>query len=250
MITIGLFAVKIGQYSIGNKIGKWIIQYQDQIIGGGYYDEQGQKVGNWVEVHEKFNWYIFNQFLIHCQITFHGFYKNGKRNGFWQYFYYLTLLMGHGRFDENGVKQGKWVELFQNFWSSCQITEEGEYQNGKRVGLWYTIENNKIISGGIYNDKEQKNGIWRDLHENFSCFCEISYEGQYKSGIKVGYWKTIFQSEQHVGGGNYDEKGIRNGRWADLDENFNRNFGTSFVQYIQNYECGLKKGELTQQPFR
>ncbi|CAK92598.1 unnamed protein product (macronuclear) [Paramecium tetraurelia] len=61
----------LGNIQMGPKLEKWIIEYTDEIIGGGYYDEQGQNIGNWVEVHENFNWYIFNQFLIHFEITFH-----------------------------------------------------------------------------------------------------------------------------------------------------------------------------------
>ncbi|CAD8119774.1 unnamed protein product [Paramecium primaurelia] len=54
----GLFALKIGQYLNGAKIGKWVIKYLDEIIGGGHYDQQGYNIGQWIEVHEKFNWQI------------------------------------------------------------------------------------------------------------------------------------------------------------------------------------------------
>ncbi|CAD8097988.1 unnamed protein product [Paramecium primaurelia] len=199
---------------------------------------------------------LLNIFIIHCYITFHGCYQNGYRYGNWKYFYYMTTLMGCGHFDENGIKQGKWIELFKNFWgffnrvqySSCQITEEGEYKNGKRIGFWNIIDQNKIISGGIYNEKGIKNGIWTELHDNFSCFCEISYQGQYKQGIKVGQWKTIYD-ERHIGGGSYDEKGMRNGIWTDMDENFDRNLQSTFYLYTQNYENGQKKGKMIKQQF-
>lgn len=50
----------------------------------------------------------------------------------------LLFCSGGGFYDEegNGYKKGKWVELYNGFYDSSQITYHGEYKNSKKVGRW------------------------------------------------------------------------------------------------------------------
>ncbi|CAD8213095.1 unnamed protein product [Paramecium pentaurelia] len=115
-----------------------------QEIGGGYYDKEGKelKIGSWVELID---------FGRNKQVKFNGQYQNGYKIGIWnisssEYSQDLCKQIGIGWYDERGSKHGKWVELDENsarykminlyLNSESQITYQGEYNNGQKVGLW------------------------------------------------------------------------------------------------------------------
>ncbi|CAD8130120.1 unnamed protein product [Paramecium sonneborni] len=70
-----------GQYIKGKRFGRWDISFKDESfekperIGGGLFNEYGQKYGKWTEISDKFD--DDNQFI------FEGYYKNGKKQGLW-----------------------------------------------------------------------------------------------------------------------------------------------------------------------
>ncbi|CAD8115361.1 unnamed protein product [Paramecium primaurelia] len=106
------------------------------------------------------------QKMIIGLITYNGKYRNGKKIGMWvqclrqngyQSFqeigekqvsqiqwiilkwlqnWYMEYIDGIGWYDERGSKHGKWVELDENSARESQITYQGEYNNGQKVGLW------------------------------------------------------------------------------------------------------------------
>ncbi|CAD8139054.1 unnamed protein product [Paramecium pentaurelia] len=130
-----------GVYQQEKKIGEWSILYRK---GGGFYDERGSgiKIGKWVEQSE--------DFYADSQIKYHGEYKNGKKVGRWDIWYEdewgFVKKIGGGSYDEvgEGIKFGQWIELINDFDDSKQITQKGEYKNGKKVGIWddYDLQEN------------------------------------------------------------------------------------------------------------
>ncbi|CAD8112979.1 unnamed protein product [Paramecium primaurelia] len=156
----------IGNYQDGIKTGKWISQFQDTSIGGGFYKENGQKDGRWTEIENYFREYI--QIFISCYlITYGGVYDNGTKVGIWS----LNCNHNHiggGQYDINGLKTGKWRELYEYLLENHEIFIEGEYQNGIRGGFFKIILNNDIIGGGEYNQNGLKIGYWIELAQCFN----------------------------------------------------------------------------------
>ncbi|CAD8215574.1 unnamed protein product [Paramecium octaurelia] len=141
-----------GQYKNGKKFGKWdmkwnwtmqqisFMDYLPYAHGGGSYQEDGIKIGQWIDFAEGFS---FEQ-----QLIFKGEYKNGRKFGNWDIQYRICLSypdlqnpfskIGGGSYDEEGkgYKIGQWVDLDDSFNNSKQIIYSGQYDNGKKVGIW------------------------------------------------------------------------------------------------------------------
>ncbi|CAD8110476.1 unnamed protein product [Paramecium sonneborni] len=247
-----------GQYQIGRKIGYWQFQLKKKIVhrknkddkfqdlGGGNYDEYGQKSDVWTEISQYFR--------EDCQILFEGNYQKDKKIGLWNIKYRYSEgkdfeIIGGGNFDENGIKCGLWKDVNENFSDSRQVLEIVLYQLGRKHGK-HKIEYRKIhgsqfiqICEGQFNFKGQKDGVWNELHYQFRDFCQVIKKGQYQDGIKQGKWDITFrefydQEFVKIGGGKYDN-GIKVGNWIDIDQQFCRS-----RQIIQKAEYikGLRIG--------
>ncbi|CAD8173975.1 unnamed protein product [Paramecium octaurelia] len=258
-----------GEYRNGNKIGKWDIwfKYQEnnQKIGGGIYDSVGfgRKIGHWVEILDNFN---------NCkQMTWNGQYKNGKKIGRWDIWYknkknnekmykynfqlkliYLNLQSGGGYYDDagNGIKIGNWLEISDDFDNDKQVTLNGEYKNGKKVGrwdIWYkNKENNEKIGGGYYDDAGNgiKIGNWLEISDDFDNDKQVTLNGEYKNGKKVGRWDIWYKNKENnekIGGGYYDDagNGIKIGNWLEISDDFDND---KQVTLNGEYKNGKKVG--------
>ncbi|CAD8051099.1 unnamed protein product [Paramecium primaurelia] len=241
----------VGSYKDGKKIGKWNILFENQIYGGGQYDEKSnQKIGQWIELYENF----WNQ----CQVTKIGEYKNGIRVGRWDFLFENNIL-GGGVY-ESGVKIGKWVDLYQDFQNYCQVIQKGEYQNGIKHGEWETLfreysnEEFKIIGLETYDQEQGINKV--DLHRNFNLqqfnqqqqkrWCQVISKGVVKQDKRYGNWDILYRySSKHqfqtIGGGLYDMKnGKKNGKWIELHEHFKTDLCE--IIYLGEYLDGRKAG--------
>ncbi|CAD8190275.1 unnamed protein product [Paramecium pentaurelia] len=204
---------EVGEYINDIKSRTWKYIYNDQEIGGGEYNQLGQKDGKWIELSEGFS----NK----SQVIYNGQYKNNKKVGQW-----ISVAWGQqvgcGSYDEKGneLKIGWWVELNHRFSDYSQVFYIGEYKNG------YQVEN-KEIGGGSYDQGNNgiKIGKWIKLSDEFSHLSQVTYHGEYKYGKKIDRWNTI-------GGGSFDEQGygIKVG-------NLNGQ-----VTYIGEYKNGKKVG--------
>ncbi|CAD8109912.1 unnamed protein product [Paramecium sonneborni] len=175
-----------GEYFKGTRIGFFKIIFENNTIGGGEYNQIGQKVGQWVELDQCFQ--------SDAQVYNLGFYKEDRKYGKWQ-LQYLKNFIGGGIFDLNGEKNGYWIEINQNFYCDCQLTFQGEYKNNQKRARWNALLNHKIIGGGRYNQNQEKVGNWIELHENYWDEAQIIFKGQYFNGIKRGIWMTIFNNK-------------------------------------------------------
>ncbi|CAD8125981.1 unnamed protein product [Paramecium sonneborni] len=246
--------LQIGEYSSGLKKGKWNY-IQDSIkIAGGYYNEQEQKIGKWIELREGFQ--------ENSQITFYGEYNmKGIKIGRWDFIFKKNQeykLIGGGLYgDEGQNKIGRWIELDEGFCQLKQVIYEGVYTKmGKKVSRWdisyqdlYGNKTYKLIGGGVYEeDGQNKVGRWVELVEGFCKLKQVTYNGMYnKSGMKVGRWDIkILRTEnagyKQIGGGSYTKDGlIKIGKWIELDERFDY---FKQVTYTGEYNIkGLKVGK-------
>ncbi|CAD8213357.1 unnamed protein product [Paramecium pentaurelia] len=86
------------EYFNDYKKGTWKYIYKNNIIGGGSYNDSGQRNGKWIELSEGFYKY--------SQITYKGEYKNGKKVGNWDIFWQMDFgdklyqKIGGGSYDD------------------------------------------------------------------------------------------------------------------------------------------------------
>ncbi|CAD8129068.1 unnamed protein product [Paramecium sonneborni] len=256
-------AFEIGEYTNDQRKGIWKQIYMDKELGSGEYNNQGEKYGKWIELSEGFN--------QHSQVLYNGEYKNGKKVGRWEIFYkgkyekkftkigggsydeggsnkigfwMKKLFIGGGSQDEGSIKIGRWVELSEEFYDDSQVTNNGEYKNGKKVGMWDIVAWGRKIGGGSYTEGDStKIGSWIELSEGFKYNSQVTYKGEYKCGRKTGRWDLIFNGKL-IGGGLYKEvegDSIKVGNWIEMNDQFWENFQ---VIYTGEYnKIGQKVGK-------
>ncbi|CAD8215572.1 unnamed protein product [Paramecium octaurelia] len=118
--------------------------------------------------------------------------KNNKKIGKWTVNWQGEVLNNvSGEYTDEGKKQGKWIDLFENYSSESQVLEIGEYLNNQRQGLWISIYEDQEIGSGEYNSQGKKNGKWIELSERFFRFSQVTYKGEYNNGTKVGKWEIL-----------------------------------------------------------
>ncbi|CAD8135882.1 unnamed protein product [Paramecium pentaurelia] len=223
----------LGEYQNGNKVGRWDILCYDEIIGGGLYDK-GIKLGYWIEVSDRF--------YEGSYITHKGQYKNGQKVGRWD-ICYQNKHIGGGSYEE-GIKDGNWVEVSDEFQDSSQITYEGEYKKGKQIGKWNILFEKIVIGGGSY-DGGIKIGNWVEVSDEFSEFSQVTVYGEYKNGQKDGKWDICYKEyweknaqSMKIGGGLYDE-GIKSAKWVEVQDRFQKD---AQVFYNGEYKNNKKVG--------
>ncbi|CAD8077807.1 unnamed protein product [Paramecium sonneborni] len=238
-----------GQYEEGKKQGRWNIINLEKKIGGGNYDENGLKNGKWKEQH--------NNFYDLCEVYFVGEYKLGQRIGFWniinrykQMYYDRIIDSGGGIYNENGLKHGKWIETHEYFFNFCQVLYVGQYENGRKYGRWDTLHlklgsiQYEVIGGGNYDDFELKNGMWRELHQNFQEFSVVVYEGLYQDNLKIGQWQIQYrkygEEDIEIIGSGYYEEDKKVGVWKEQATNF---WDESLIYHAGEYYKGKKIGK-------
>ncbi|CAK66085.1 unnamed protein product (macronuclear) [Paramecium tetraurelia] len=238
-----------GEYNNGKKVGRWVILYKKEEIGGGLYDRSGDevKVDVWVEIIGSFN--------SDSKVTCRGEYRNSKKIGRWDIFHKYegrNQKIGGGSYDEQGdeLKIGQWMEISDFFNNFSQVIYNGLYKNGKKVGYWYIWEqsegNYERIGGGSYevSGNEFKVGRWVETSNNYSDISQVTYKGEYNNGLKIGGWDIWYKYEgksTKIGGGQYDESGneFKLGPWVEISDVFN-NF--SQVTYNSQYKNDKKVG--------
>ncbi|CAD8108902.1 unnamed protein product [Paramecium primaurelia] len=211
---------------------KWMALHRSESFeSGGFQTKDGIKIGKWIDLFENFN---------RQSLTFYeGNYNYGQKEGLWDILS-KDQIIGCGVYNDKGCKNGLWVDLHENYSDHCKIVYIGQYQSGQKIGKWDTYYKNLIIGGGMYNNKGSKFGKWITLHENFQDLCQVTYSGEFQ-GRKFGRWNIIYQNEI-IGGGPYDRKGQKNGRWIEVNENF---LDYCYNLYEGDYVAGKKQGVWT-----
>ncbi|CAD8127979.1 unnamed protein product [Paramecium sonneborni] len=231
--------MKEGSYQNKKKrLGRWDTIYKGKIIGGGSYDENSMKDGEWTELYE--------QFLDNCQVTYVGQYKNGTKKGKWNTLFENKIVAG-GNYNDYGMKYGQWSVIHKAFKNKYNIIQNGKYLNGKKTGKWNFNYQIKSIGGGNYDENGKKIGIWTELNENYGENCLVIYIGEYKAGIKQGNWQTLYKNNQ-IGGGLYNENGMKDGKWIELSDSFDDNTQAKRKVYHQEYQNGVKIGFSVDHP--
>ncbi|CAD8158125.1 unnamed protein product [Paramecium octaurelia] len=201
------------EYSVQQYL--YVIQQLYNLSGGGLYDEEGRenKIGNWIEINDDFSdW---------SQVNFKGMYKNGVKVGQWDIWSKDAntelIQIGGGTYDEEskGLKVGNWTEITDGFKHITQVTYNGVYKNGIKVGKWEIwgrkdFEHQKIemIGGGDYDENGLgvKKGKWIEICDGFIYSENIAYIGIYENGKKIGIWVEVdVDTQEELNKINYDQ---------------------------------------------
>ncbi|CAK66082.1 unnamed protein product (macronuclear) [Paramecium tetraurelia] len=174
--------------------------------------------------------------------------QNNKKIGLWEATWQGEKIQRvGGEYSFDGKKQGKWIEIIENYQILAQVFKVGEYVRGQKIGFWkYVYENKemyKLINqfnnnrgGGVYSTEGLKIGKWIELSKGFWKYSQVTHQGEYHNGKKVGRWdifnrkyrsgssSKIFQQNNNLekqyisGGGSYDEAGaeFKIGYWVEM----------------------------------
>ncbi|CAD8112481.1 unnamed protein product [Paramecium sonneborni] len=233
------------------KVDRWTGSWNQITLEdvGGYYSIVGKKEGLWKELSQN---YQGND----VQIYDVGKYINNQRRGTWK-FIYDNKQIGGGNYNNQGKKNGRWIELSQNFQNISLIIYKGEYINGKKYGIWdilYKRNANKAF--GFYDQQNNfidsiKIGRWIEPDDGFWNLSQVINIGEYKYGKKVGLWDIKYrisdnQSFQIIGGGYYKQLednsvlgSFKNGQWIELTDGFWRDKQVTYYgEYLNGYKVG------------
>ncbi|CAD8055038.1 unnamed protein product [Paramecium sonneborni] len=223
-----------GVYINNYKIGTWKFLDYNTEIGGGIYNKDGMKNSKWIDI--CYTWQKLNK-----EVTYVGEYKNGKKYGIWYTRIDGNRFVGGGSYDENGMKNGSWVDIDDKWFKIFhEIYYIGKYARGLKIGNWnIKTSNDDIQGGGLFDKNGNKIGEWIEFLDNWLKFKrDIILKGQYLNNNKYGRWDIIEGNERIIGGGYYDQDGLENGSWINIDENWCRNFKE--ITYQGKYKQGKK----------
>jgi antitoxin component YwqK of YwqJK toxin-antitoxin module len=166
------------------------------------------------------------------------------------------------RKDENGLRQGRWME----FYPDDKIKTDGFYKDGKLDGYYreYDVKgslslNMKYAEGAIVEDK-QPEGNEVEIRNEYFDDGAIRYSGAYRGELKVGIHREYNEQGQVVGSTIYDdfgrvvsrgivnERGEKIGPWIDY---FSSGEKMREGQYVGNSKNGewkyfTKDGRIVQ----
>ena len=160
-------------------------------------------------------------------------------------------VTGMGIVDENGWKQGRWKEYYDD----GSLKQEGSYLNTKKTGEWkfyFPGSGNVIEQIGTYTKSGKPDGEWKWFYEsghihrieNFNNGIEdgpmeektdsgmVIMKGNYQDGLEDGSWK--YQLEGHREEGKYVD-GKRTGVWKHY-------FPNGILSFEGNYDDGQPNG--------
>ncbi|CAD8200147.1 unnamed protein product [Paramecium pentaurelia] len=199
---------------------------------------------------EKPQEYLINHFLFNNKdqiknlLWFCEYRQSNRQYQKWSATWGGEVLRGVGGYINNGLKEGPWKELIQNYSSQVIVYQIGQYQNDKKKGIWEFMYKNNKIGSGLYNEQGQKHCKWRELSHDFSDQSQITLNGEYKNGKKIGRWDILFKRQimELIGGGQYsfEGDGVKNGRWTEINFNFSVDLQ---LTYNGEYKNGKKIGQ-------
>ncbi|CAK91193.1 unnamed protein product (macronuclear) [Paramecium tetraurelia] len=151
-----------------------------------------------------------------------------------------TLKDVGGEYLNDEKKQGIWKDIVQNYQTNSQAYIVGRYENGLKLGKWQYIYNDKEIGGGNYNQQGVQVGLWQELSDGFWDQKQVTHNGEYRIGKKVGRWNIKYE-RQIIGGGSYNvESNQKCGKWIELSENFSEDSKVIYEgQYQKDKKIGL-----------
>jgi antitoxin component YwqK of YwqJK toxin-antitoxin module len=137
-----------------------------------------------------------------------GSYRDGQREGSYEYFYSSGVLWGRGNY-KNGEQDGHFESLEEN----GQLRSISTYSEGVLNGpSEYYFENGQLQSKSNFKDDE-RHGLAESYHENG----ELFYRASYMDGEFHGPSESYYQNGQLIRKGTYN-MGEQCGEWFEFGE--------------------------------
>ena len=135
-----------------------------------------------------------------------------------------------GKVNAEGSREGQW----KYYNEKKELTQEGQYINGKEEGLW-----KKYSKGNLIREENYKNGKLEGIAKDYSLKTHQVYkEMEYKNGVREGFFRDYWDN------GNIKEEGIldkhfkKQGIWKEYNSNGELNKESN---YIDGKARGIQK---------
>ncbi|CAD8116416.1 unnamed protein product [Paramecium primaurelia] len=218
-----------GNYKEGRRVNNWKWTLDNETIGQGQYNDNGQKDKFWTEVDE--NYSKFQKF------KFQGSYKNGMRIEKWLILH-NEFITGGGVYSYEFKKNGIWVEPIENYTEYCPVFQKGTYTQDIKVGEWSVLLHNSTIGGGKYDKSGLKQGDWID--ENYIGWIILKWNQNIIMEIQIRKLIIVivnlnfnYQSQCM-----YNEIGEKQEYWID----FHKDYYQNEILFEGNYKKGKRYG--------
>ncbi len=166
---------------------------------------------------------------------------------------YLVETIRINRTDDKGLKQGRWIDFYEN----GNKKTEYNYLNDKLHGMLRQYDNSgtllsetRYLNGEVYVPRvEDEIKLKAEVKKSYFPDGKLQYEGAFINNIPVGIHKEYNQqgklitAKEYTGAGEllgeglFDEKGLRTGFWKLYDQYYSYFFGEG------NYLNGQKDGK-------
>ena len=166
------------------------------------YYTTGQ-VKEWYNYREGLKNGDFEEFSIYGYTILSGSFKDGLKDGKWEYAYYTGDVEKVSHY-ENGVLNGGYTYYYDN----GKTNVRGQYKSGDKDGewIWYTNTGNKDMKGSFKSGLQH--GDWSYWHPTG----ELSYHAHYTDDLKTGEWAYFYKNGAQFKVGTFDSD-LKNGTW-------------------------------------
>ena len=215
-------------YDEGVEVGRGIIGASGKIEGPWklfYVNGNVKEEGEYKEGLREGTWQFYDKQGILIQ---KGNYRKGKPDGLWRWFH----EDGSSRREESytrGREDGESVE----YDTEGNIVAKGNFADGLKEGLWmYHIGDHTVK--GAYSQGE-KDGKWTGVYDNG----KLQFKGSFTKGYASGKHKFYYPSGQLKQDGKYSS-GRKDGEWKLIDEDGEAIIRIDFDQGIERRLDGVK----------
>lgn len=184
-----------GKYKNSIPIGPWNFYFTDKTVEiTGSYNNKGEKQNEWI-------WFYPNGDTMTV-----AHYEEGDLEGPYAEYDENGKYLVKGSY-EGGVEQGGW------YYRTNNVTEQGKYDGGLRIGLWETLYDTGKPAYEIHYDQGLRDGKYTAYWDNGN----IKTTGKYIKGLQDGSWTqydedgtliltTIFKNGNEIKWNNYTLK--------------------------------------------
>jgi antitoxin component YwqK of YwqJK toxin-antitoxin module len=198
-------------------------------------NDKGQKVGKWKGYYNDGSVRYVGQFKNDLPYgVFYHYYGDGKLQtkmiyrkptvAFTSMFYSSGEKLAEGKYMDK-LKDSTWL----TFGAENKVVEKGDYENGKKVGVWQTFYLDGEVSAEMNYSNDLKDGPYRIFYEDGT----VKDSSNFKSGKLHGLTIIYDTDGEKIIEGKYT-KGLRDQDWIYYGEN-------QKIEKVLKYE----DGELT-----
>lgn len=129
---------------------------------------------------------------------FKGRFVEGKKNGYWEEYYYDGELKNKGKYI-NDKLEGIWKQYYYN----GVLKNKGNYVDGYKVGIWEEYYEDGQLHFSVNYINGKKEGICEEFYE----IGLLRSVGNYSNDYKINEWKYYDDQGDILGAEHFDENG-------------------------------------------